>query len=150
MTIDEFVCRYFSLQQTALVDNMLYEDKHMDMYNYLQNLHMHNIELSDGTFAGTHQQLMAKKQEIQAKLERKKSLSLARDIELLETDRGRVRTVFEWYAVPYWIACHMIDNDEVVLSWRDCYWWGRCTIGKPLVLERSIAALYNTIGSASQ
>jgi hypothetical protein len=142
MTIEEFISRYFSLQQTALVDNMLYEDKHMNMLNSLYNLHMHTIELSTGTFTGTHNQLMAKKATIYEQLQDKKSAALKRDIELLETTQGNVRTVYEWYALPYWVARHMIDSDEVVLSWRDCYWWGRCTTGRSLIHENAVLELF--------
>ena len=48
-TIEELVYRYFNLPQTALVDNLLYEDKHMDMYNNLYNLHIHTLELHSPT-----------------------------------------------------------------------------------------------------
>jgi hypothetical protein len=142
MTIDEFVCRYFSLQQTALVDNMLYEDKHMDMFNSLYNLHMHTVELSTGSFTGTHQQLMTKKATINKTLQRGKNKALQLDIELLETTQGTQRTVYEWYTIPYWIARHMIDSDEVALSWRDSYWWGRCTTGSSLVHENAVLTLF--------
>ncbi len=40
--IEEFVCRYFSLQQTALAENMLYEDKHMDMLFLVQPAHAYS------------------------------------------------------------------------------------------------------------
>jgi hypothetical protein len=60
-SIEEFVCRYFSLQQTALVDNMIHEDKHSDMLNSFHNLHLYIVNLSTGQFTGTHSQLMAKK-----------------------------------------------------------------------------------------
>lgn len=148
-SIEEFVCRYFSLQQTALVDNMLYEDRHMDMYNYVYNQHMHTVTLSSGTFTGTHNQLMAKKTELQQQLQEKRSQTLNRDIELLETAQGKIRVVYEWYAVPYWIARHMTDSDEVVLSWKDCYWWGRCEIGMPLQRDNSVLKLYMTHLGAS-
>lgn len=143
MTIEEFACRYFSLPQTALVDNMLYEDKHMDMLNSLYNLHMHTVELSTGSFTGTHQQLMTKKAAINKTLQQGKNKALQQDIELLETDRGKARTVYEWYVIPYWIARHMIDSDEVVLSWRDCYWWGRVVISQPLAQAHVIQNLFN-------
>lgn len=142
MTIEEFVCRYFSLQQTALVDNMLYEDRHMDMLNSLYNLHLYMIELSSGTFTGTHQQLMIKKAVLQKVLQQGKNKALRQDIELLETTKGTERTVYEWYAVPYWIARHMIDTDEVVLSWKDCYWWGRCITGIYLSSDSAVMELY--------
>jgi hypothetical protein len=141
-SIEEFVCRYFSLQQTALVDNMLYEDKHMDMVNSLYNLHLHNVELSSGAFTGTHSQLMTKKAAINSVLAQGDNDVLIKDIEALETSHGTERTVYEWYAIPYWIARHMIDSDEVVLSWRDCYWWGRCTVVKPLIQEPVIQKLH--------
>ena len=142
-TIEEFVYQYFSTQQTALVDNLLYEDKHMDMYNNLYNLHIHTVELSTGTFTGTHNQLMIRKASIHKVLEQGANEALQRDIELLETHSGIERTVYEWYAVPYWIARHMIDTDEVVLSWKDCYWWGRCEIGNPLILCPAITNLFH-------
>ena len=142
MTIDEFVCRYFSLPQTALVDNMIYEDKHMDMLNSLYNLHLYAIGLSSGTFTGTHQQLMIKKAAIQKVLQQGKNKALQKDIELLETTQGNQRSVYEWYAVPYWVARYMIDTDEVVLSWRDCYWWGRGVIAQPLTADANIRVLY--------
>lgn len=141
-SIEEFVCRYFSLQQTALVDNMLYEDRHMDMYNYVYNQHMHTVTLSSGTFTGTHNQLMAKKAELLQQLHEKKSPALKRDVELLETAQGKIRVVFEWYAVPYWIARHMIDSDEVVLSWKDCYWWGRTDLTTPVMRLLPVIELY--------
>lgn len=144
-SIEEFVCRYFSLQQTALVDNMLYEDRHMDMYNYVYNQHMHTVTLSSSTFTGTHNQLMAKKAEIQQQLQEKKSPALKRDIELLETAQGKIRVVYEWYAVPYWIARHMIDSDEVVLSWKDCYWWGRTDLATPLITLLPITELFEQL-----
>jgi hypothetical protein len=144
-SIEEFACRYFNLQQTALVDDMLYEDRHMDMYNYVHNQQMHTAELSSGTFAGTHNQLMAKKAEIQQQLQSKRNASLKQDIELLESARGTVRVVYEWYAVPYWIARHMIDSDEVVLSWKDCYWWGRCIVGTPISSDMNVQELYDSI-----
>ena len=141
-TIEEFTNRYFSLQQTALVDNMLLGDKHMDMLNSLHNLHTHFANLSTGTFKGTHNQLMAKKAAIYEQIQTKKSNALKRDIELLETSHGNVREVYEWYAVPYWIARHMIDSDEVVLSWRDCYWWGKSVVGDPLQSISCIKELF--------
>ncbi len=64
-----------------------------------------------------------KKAAIYEELQKAKSAALKRDIELLETTHGSVRTVHEWNAVPYRIARHMIDSDEGELSWRDCYWW---------------------------
>jgi len=143
MTIDEFVYRYFSLPQTALVDNMLYEDKNMDMLNSLYNLHMYTVELSTSTFTGTHQQLMIKKAAIQKVLQQDKNKPLQQDIDLLETTQGTHRTVYEWYAIPYWIASHMIDSDEVVLSWKDCYWWGRCITGIYLSSDSAVKELYN-------
>lgn len=149
MTIEEFIHRYFNLPQTSLVDNMLYEDKHMDMLNSLYNLHMHTVKLSSGLFTGTHNQLMAKKATIYDQLQKRKSAALKRDIDLLETAQGNVRTVYEWYAIPYWIARYLIDNDEVVLSWRDCYWWGRCTIRQPLVYDGVMANLFLSVTSAS-
>lgn len=146
-SIEEFICRYFSLQQTALVDNMLYEDRHMEMYNYVYNQHMHSVTLSSDTFTGTHNQLMAKKAELQQQLQEKRSPILKRDIELLETAQGKIRVVYEWYAVPYWIARHMIDNNEVVLSWKDCYWWGSCDVVKPLGHVESIKSLFESLGT---
>lgn len=145
-SIEEFVCRYFSLQQTALVDNMLYEDRHMDMYNYVHNQHLHTAELSSGTFTGTHSQLMTRKEVIQRQLLDKKSAALKRDIELLETAEGKRRVVYEWYAIPYWIARHMIDSDEVVLSWRDCYWWGRTDLNTPVIRLLPVIELFVHIG----
>ena len=79
-SIEEFVCRYFSLPQTALVDNMLYEDKHMELLNNLYNLHIYTVELSSGTFTGTHQQLMIKKAAIQKVLQQGKNKALHHDI----------------------------------------------------------------------
>jgi len=144
-SIEEFVCRYFSLQQTALIDNLLYEDKEMDMYNGLYNLHVHKVELSTGAFTGTHNQLMDKKATILEQLQHRRNAALQKDIERLECDRGKERTVYEWYAVPYWIARYMIDNYEVVLSWKDCYWWGRCIIGKSLTFDAAIQQLYSIV-----
>jgi hypothetical protein len=144
-SIEEFVCRYFSLQQTALVDNMIYEDKHSDMLNSFHNLHVYTVKLSTGQFTGSHRQLMAKKAEIQEQLQKRKSAALNKDIELLETTYGTVRTVYEWYAVPYWIARHMIDSEEVVLSWRDCHWWGRCIVRTPISSDTSVQELYDSI-----
>ena len=143
-SIEEFVCRYFSLQQTALVDNMLYEDRHMDMYNYIHNQHLHIAQLSSGMFTGTHSQLMTKKAEIQAQLQGKRSAALKRDVELLEAAYGKVRVVYEWYAIPYWIARHMVDSNEVVLSWRDCYWWCRCVVHMPVLSDTCILELYQS------
>ena len=142
-TIEDFAYRYFSLPQTALVDNMLYEDKHMELYNNLYNLHIHTVELSSGTFTGTHQQLMIKKAAILKVLQQGKNKALQQDIELLETNRGIERTVYEWYAVPYWIARYFIDNDEVVLSWKDCYWWGRCATNQLPILDPIIKRLFD-------
>jgi hypothetical protein len=122
MSIEEFIHRHFSLQQMALVDNLLYEDKHMDMYNGLYNLDLHTIDLSTGSFQGTHQQLMTKKAIIVKKLQHGKKKALQQDIDLIETDRGEEKVIYEWYPVPYWIARHMINNNEVVLSWKGCYW----------------------------
>ena len=142
-SIEEFVFRYFNLPQSALVDSMLYEDKLMDMYNSLYNLHIHTVQLSAGAFTGTHRQLMAKKATIHKALQQRRNKALQQDIELLETNPGIERTVYEWYAVPYWIARDLIDNDEVVLSWKDCYWWGRCTTGQPLSLDMTIVILFD-------
>lgn len=144
-SIEDFTCRYFSLPQTALVDSMLYEDKHMDMVNNLHNLHLHTIELSTGIFIGTHHQLMDKKATILDQLQHRRNVALQKDIERLECDRGKERTVYEWYAIPYWIARHMIHANEVVLSWKDCYWWGKCTIGEPMQFTISIRELYDRI-----
>ena len=149
-SIEEFVCRYFSLPQTALVDNLLYEDKHMDIYNRLYNLHLHTLELSTGSFQGTHQQLMAKKATIIKQLQNGKNKALQQDIDLIETDRGVERVIYEWYPVPYWIASHMIDNNEVILSWKDCYWWGRSAVPYPLALDVAIAKLFECVTFASQ
>ncbi len=144
-TIEEFVCRYFSLPQTALVDTLLYEDKHMDLFNNLYNLHVYTVELSTGAFTGTHSQLMIKKAAVNKVLQQGSNYVLEKDIEVLETTIGTEHTVYEWYPVPYWIARHMIDADEVVLSWKDCYWWGRCVIGQLLNLDPVIIALYNAV-----
>ncbi len=141
-SIEDFTYKHFSIQQTALIDNLLYEDRHMELYNNLYNLQIHTVELSSGTFKGTHQQLMIKKAAIQKVLNRGKNKALQQDIELLETTHGTQLTVFEWYAVSYWIARYFIDNDEAVLSWRDCYWWGRDDISKPLAAVEIIANLY--------
>lgn len=141
-TIEDFTYRYFSLQQTALVDNMLYEDKHMELFNHLYNLHTHTVELSSGSFTGTHNQLMTKRAAINTVLQQGDNDVLRQDIVLLETVNGTERNVYEWYAVPYWIAKYMIDSDEVVLSWKDCYWWGRCSVGEPLVYEITIESLF--------
>lgn len=144
MTIEELVCRNFSLQQTALVDNMLYEDRHMDMYNFIHNQHLYTAELSSGTFKGIHNQLMTKKAEIQQQLQVKRTTALKQDVELLEAAYGKVRVVYEWYAIPYWIARHMIDSNEVVLSWRDCYWWCRCVVHMPVLSDTCILELYQS------
>ena len=42
-----------------------------------------------------------------------------------------------------------VDSDEVVLSWKDCYWWGRCTISQPLVLDGSIIAIFTEVNPKS-
>ncbi len=144
-TIEDFTYRYFNLQQTALVDNLLYEDKHMELFNNLYNLHIYTMELSSGTFTGTHQQLMIKKAAILEVLKHSKSKALQKDIELLEANRGTERTVYEWYAIPYWIARYFIDNDEIVLAWKDCYWWGVSMVGQPLSIIPSIVELYSQI-----
>lgn len=144
-SIQDFAYRYFSLPQTALVDNMLYEDKHMDMLNSLYNFHMHTVKLSTGTFIGTHSQLMDKKVAIRKQLQKKRSKALQKDINLLECDIGKERTVCEWYAVPYWIARHMIEANEVVLSWKGCYWWGKCAIGDLVESAPYIQELYHRI-----
>lgn len=143
MTIDDFVSRYFSLSQTALVDNMIYEDKHMELFNNFYNIDLYRIKLSSGTFTGTHGQLMTKKASLLKVLQQGSSDVLQHDIELLETTRGTERTVYEWYAIPYWIARHMIDSDEVVLSWKDCYWWGRSRVGQSLISDPGITTLFN-------
>ena len=146
-SIEEFVSRYFSLQQTALVDTMLYEDKHMDMFNSLYNLHFYTLELFSGQFTGTHQQLMIKKAAIQKASQQGDDEILQKDIDLLETTYGTERNVYEWYAVPYWIARHMIDSDEVVLSWKDCYWWGRSDIEQLFVENEAINTLFASLKS---
>ncbi len=143
-SIEDFTYKHFSIQQTALIDNLLYEDKHMELYNNLYNLQIHTVELSSGTFIGTHQQLMIKKAAILEMLQRAKNKALQKDIELLETNRGVERTIYEWYAVPYWIARYFIDCDEVVLSWKDCYWWGRCITGQSITFDSTIKQLFST------
>lgn len=147
-SIEEFVCRYFSLQQTALVDNMLYEDRHMDMLNSLHNFHFHTVDLSSGTFRGTHKQLMDKKATILDQLQHRRNASHQKDVERLECDVGKERTVYEWYAVPYWIARYMIDSNEVVLAWRDCYWWGRSSIVHPLAISDVVKRLYQHLSAS--
>ena len=89
---------------------------------------------------------MAKKAEIQRQLQDKKNLALKRDIDLLETTQGQRRLVYEWYAVPYWIARHMIDSNEVVLSWRDCYWWGRTDLNTPVIRLLPVIELFVQVG----
>ena len=145
MTIEEFVCRYFSLTQTALIDSLLYEDKHMELFNNLFNLHTYTVELSTGSFTGTMNQLLIKKAAIHKVLQQESNYILEKDIDVLETNKGIERTVYEWYAVPYWIARHMIDADEVVFSWKDCYWWGRCSIGDSILNDHSVKNLFGTL-----
>lgn len=144
-SIEDFTYTYFSIQQTALVDDMLYQDKHMELFNHLYNLHTYTVDLSTGTFKGTHNQLMIKKAAIQKVLDKGKNKALQQDIELLETTSGIERTVYEWYAIPYWIASHLIDSDEVVLSWKDCYWWGRCITGQSITFDSTILLLYKQL-----
>ena len=149
MTIEEFVYRYFSLTQTALIDSLLYEDKPMELFNNLFNLHTYTVELSTGSFTGTLNQLLIKKAAIHKVLQQGSNFVLEKDIEVLETVKGIERTVYEWYAVPYWIARHMIDADEVVFSWKDCYWWGRCFITESLVIDNAITTLFAKVTSNS-
>ncbi len=144
-SIEEFVCRYFNLPQTALVDGLLYADKHMEMVNSLYNLHLHTVKLSTGTFIGTHSQLMDRKAAILDQLHHRRNTAIQKDVERLECDVGKERTVYEWYAVPYWIARYMIDTNEVVLSWQDCYWWGRCVIGQSLTMNTAVVSLFSRL-----
>lgn len=145
VSIEEFVCSYFNLPQTALVDGLLYADKHMEMVNSLYNLHLHTVKLSTGIFIGTHNQLTERKAVILDQLQHRRNTALQKDVERLECDVGKERTVYEWYAVPYWIARYMIDANEVVLSWQDCYWWGRCVIGQSLTMNTAIVSLFSRL-----
>ena len=78
----------FSLLQTALVDGMLYQDRQMELYNSLHNLLIYNVELSSGTFTGTHNQLMIKKAGSRKVLEQGTDEALVQDIDLKESARA--------------------------------------------------------------
>ncbi len=146
--IETFALHYFSAEQTVLVETLLEMDDHLNLIDTLHNAEYYTAELSIGRFHGVFTELVSKQERIEQLLKSMKADTLqhevfSRDRDILESATTIKRMVYQWYAIPYWIADYFIRHGEVVLIWQGLCWWGRTTTGQYVFMDKAVKQLFN-------
>lgn len=147
-----FIDLYFSTNQTPLVEELFKLDKTNKMINHLSNYSIYKASLSAGDIilneAGLNNLIIKTGQEINFLHKQKatqqvknKIKALKRDIIVLENAEPHNKFIYEWYLVPFWLAEQLILKDEVVLKYLSSNWWGRCTTGQFIGMDKTVQDL---------
>ena len=67
--------------------------------------------------------------------------ALENDIEALENTEQQMWEIYEWWIVTPWLANELKAYSKPILTDGQNYYWGRCTTGQAILLDRVISRI---------
>jgi hypothetical protein len=129
------------------VETLLSTQDSLNVRDDLYNAEYYTATLSTGIFHDIHPVLIRRLESINRLLKSTKPGTeqydmFCRDRDMLETATSVPRLIYEWYAVPYWIADYFLKQGEVVLIWQGLSSWGRTATGQFVYCDKAMRELF--------
>ena len=138
--------------QTSVVEELLNTEENQDTLFELENFWYYRLDLSDGEFTGSYDDLQEKIEEVENKRDNFEALQAdgAKDLEdqitALEDDLTEMNEpdteaseIYEWWLVSGYLANRLKAKGEIIWEDYGCTWWGRQATGQAILLDGVIS-----------
>jgi hypothetical protein len=61
------------------------------------------------------------------------------------SDNQELHEIYEWWVVSDWLEILLLKRDEPLLRNEYGTWWGRCTTGQAIFMDRVISDIYDEV-----